>query len=240
MSWLRDHGYQIISLGQAVGLLSGRSADRVGARDSKYAVITFDDGFEDVYTDAFPILARYESTATLFLPTAFISDTNTTVMDRRFLSWSQVRDLIKAGITVGSHTVTHKYLAELSRSQGEDEIRRSKETIEDRTGAPVDTFSVPYAFPENDKDFISFMRKTLHACGYSCAVTTKIGIAVRGDDLFALRRIPMNGDDDSRLLHAKMAGGYDWLHTVQYMAKTLRGITGIKRRRSFEKWASRY
>lgn len=237
ISWLHEHGYMTIHLTEAANLLSGKVVASSEARDKKYVVITFDDGFMDFYTDAFPILSRYGFTASIFLPTSFIKDVHTNIMDQTFLSWPQVRELIKAGITFGSHTVSHKYLDRLSRHEGEQELQQSKETIEDRTGSAVYAFSFPYAFPENDRDFVSFMRSTLQACGYSCAVTTRIGTAARSDDLFSLKRIPVNGEDDLLLLQAKMAGGYDWLHTVQFTAKSIRELLGM--RRSLEQWPSR-
>lgn len=235
MALLADQGYQVIGLDAAVKFLSGDNSDN---RDiPAKVIITFDDGFLDFYINAFPILARHGFTATVFLPTSFINDFNTSLIGKTFLSWSQVRELIKAGFTFGSHTVTHKHLDRLPRSQVGHELHKSKETIEDRTGSRGQTFSFPYAFPENDKDFISFIRNTLQVCGYSCAVTTRIGTTTPGEDLFSLRRIPVNNDDDPALFQTKLAGGYNWLYSAQYIVKSSRGMLGMKRR-DMEKWTS--
>ena len=235
MALLADQGYQVIGFDAALKFLCGDNSDNQNIPAK--VIITFDDGFLDFYINAFPILARYGFTATVFLPTSFINDANTSINDKTFLSWSQVRELIKAGFTFGSHTVTHKHLNRLPRAQGEHELKKSKETIEDRTGSRVQTFSFPYAFPENDKDFVSFMRSKLQIYGYSCAVATRIGTAAIGDDLFSLRRIPVNNDDDSSLFKSKLAGGYNWLYSAQYMIKFMRGMLGMNRR-NLEKWTS--
>jgi hypothetical protein len=98
-------------------------------------------------------------------------------------------------------------------------------------------FSYPFAFPEQDKRFTNFLRNSLQECGYSCAVTTNIGTATQGDDLFTLKRIPVNSSDDLELLNSKIIGGYDWMHTAQYTAKKVRAILGLRRRKSLRHWA---
>jgi peptidoglycan/xylan/chitin deacetylase (PgdA/CDA1 family) len=237
MQFLHDREYRTITLDDAIRLLSAANDYHRNETD-RFAVITFDDGFLDFYTEAFPILKRYGFTATVFLPTSFIGDTNTTISGQSFLSWPQVRELAKEGISFGSHSVSHKYLANLPHELVERELRVSKETIEHKTGKAVRIFSYPYAFPENDKEFISIMRCTMMASGYSGAVTTRIGTASTGDDLFCLKRIPVNAEDDPSLFRAKMAGSYDWLHAAQYMAKSVRGMLGIRRRKVLAEWSS--
>ena len=103
MALLADQGYQVISLDAAVKLLRGDNSDNqdMPAR----VIITFDDGFLDLYINAFPILARHGFTATVFLPTSFINDSNTSLIGKTFLSWYQVRELIKAGFTFGSAVI---------------------------------------------------------------------------------------------------------------------------------------
>ena len=238
MSWLHDHGYAAISLSEAVDLLSGTGTAPGKPKDEKYFVITFDDGFNDFYTDAFPILVRHGFMATVFLPTAFINTVNKTIMGKAFLSWSQVRELIKAGITFGSHSVSHDLLVKMTQAKVEQELRHSKETIEERVGSPVKAFSYPFAFPEHNKVFVNLFRNALQTCGYSCAVTTIIGTALPGDDVFTLKRIPVNTDDDPALYEAKLAGGYDWMHDVQYAVKSVYGRLGLRGIRKFGKWTS--
>ena len=220
--FLRDSGYTTVDLRKAMELLD--SPDWSEKR--KYVVITFDDGFQNFYTDAFPVLNKYGATATMFLPTSFIGDRPLQFMGQDCLTWGMVVELMKANITFGSHTVTHRPLWNLSLSELEHEISQSKETIEDKTGHQIDTFAYPFAFPETNLRFKRQVREILLKHGYQYAVSTVIGTAKRSDDRFVLKRLPVNSWDDSKLLRAKVEGGYDWLHLCQFAAKVLKNGAG--------------
>lgn len=237
MDFLENEGYRVIGLEAAIELLrQGSGVENSG--ESKPVVITFDDGFLDFYTEAFPILARHGFIATVYLPTSFIDSGDKISTGKLFLSWSQVNELVKEGVNFGSHTVSHKYLDLIHRTDVERELRQSRDIIEQRTGKPVRTFSFPYGFPEHNKDFVTFLHDTLQSCGYIGAVTTSIGTAKPANDSFFLRRIPINMDDDAALLRAKLNGSYDWLHAAQYLVKSVKGILGIRKKRNIVQWAA--
>ena len=214
MRFLHENGYSSVSLADVCN-----SADPpVPARSF---VITFDDGFRDFYTEAFPILNRYGWNATVYLPTAYIGDTARTFKDKACLTWNQVRELSRAGVEFGSHTVTHPQLQTLNEREIESEVRQSKEEIEQQHGCAVRSFSYPYAFPETDRVFKGRLREMLEQAGYTNGVSTIIGTAHQGDDLFFLKRLPMNACDNARLIRAKLEGAYNWLHTIQYASKLI-------------------
>ena len=102
------------------------------------------------------------------------------------------------------------------------ELRASKQAIEEKLGKTVDHYSYAYAFPEQDTDFVQYLEQSLRRAGYTGAVSTRIGTAKQGDDLYLLKRIPVNSHDDEGLLRAKLEGGYDWLNRVQVMKKKIR------------------
>ena len=215
MRYLHDLGYSTINVAEAVDLLQN------GGPTKKHAVVTFDDGYADFYTQAFPALNRYGFTATVFLPTGYIGTVPVKFKGKDCLTWTEVRELRKYGISFGSHTVTHPQLSTLDLSSIKDEIVNSKQTIEDNLGESVDSFSYPYAFPEENASFTHKLRNTLMNSGYNQGVSTRIGLARLGEDRYFLKRLPMNTLDDLALFSAKLSGGYDWLHTLQYVSKLL-------------------
>jgi peptidoglycan/xylan/chitin deacetylase (PgdA/CDA1 family) len=217
MQFLHQNGYSTLSLADAIELL------KMDQRPSeKYVVITFDDGFQDFRTQAFPILQSYGLRATMFVPTAFIGTTPKKFKEKDCLTWSEIRELQKAGIDFGSHTVSHPQLRDLSDQQIESELSASKAEIEDKTGLFVRSFSYPYAFPEGDHLFVRRLRDILHACGYAEGVSTIIGTAEHTDDQLFLKRLPVNTWDDLRFLEAKLEGSYDWLRSAQYASKRIK------------------
>jgi peptidoglycan/xylan/chitin deacetylase (PgdA/CDA1 family) len=225
MGFLKKNGYKVISLTEAAQILgTGSTApDQQVAQDSyqRYAVVTFDDGFADFRTMAFPVLAEHGFSATVFLPTGFISDARSTLKGKMCLRWDEVRVLAESGVRFGSHTVTHPKLSAVPWDQVEKELRESKNILEDRLGTEVESFSYPYAFPEEDRRFRTRMRCSLKEYGYRNGVTTIIGAASMGDDRLFLNRIPVNSDDDPSLFRLKLEGGYDWMHWFQYGKKVL-------------------
>jgi peptidoglycan/xylan/chitin deacetylase (PgdA/CDA1 family) len=209
-------GLRVLPLGELVREL------HAGVPAGSVAALTFDDGYQDFATEALPLLQRHGLPATVFLPTAFISDQRRRFNDRPCLTWPEVRALHAAGVAFGSHTVSHRQLVELPRRQIEAEVRQSKDAIEQALGAPVEAFSYPYAFPEPDRAFAAGLRSILQDAGYRYGVTTIIGTVRRADDPFFLPRLPVNDGDDAAFLRAKLDGAYDWLHGPQYTAKAVK------------------
>jgi peptidoglycan/xylan/chitin deacetylase (PgdA/CDA1 family) len=183
-------------------------------------VLTFDDGYKDFLTQAFPILNKYGFSATVFLPTSFIDSAGKPgLKGKDHLSWDGVRELREGGIAFGSHTVSHRQLRILSRAEIEYEIKKSKEVIEKDLGQNVESFCYPYKFMEQAKEFVRMMKTVLIDAGYESAVTTRIGTANTEDDVFALKRIPVNSDDGGQFFKAKLEGSYDWLYPLQCVSK---------------------
>jgi peptidoglycan/xylan/chitin deacetylase (PgdA/CDA1 family) len=243
MQYLADNGYNVISLSDAVALISDKSSSSLVTQSTnqpvtprKYCVLTWDDGFRDFHDTAWPILKKHGFTASMFIPTGYISDDRKQLNGRDCLTWDEVKALAGNGVTFGAHTVSHVQLYDLRKAEAKSpdlsfprrrdsidlELQASKRTIEERLGILIEHYSYAYAFPEHDRQFISFYEKSLQEAGYQCAVSTRIGTTKPGDNLYILKRIPANSHDDIELLRAKLEGGYDWLNRIQFMKKTIR------------------
>ncbi len=225
MRYLHENGYHVVSLGHAVDLLrNGQDLDR------RNVVLTFDDGFRDFYTEAFPILRQYGFPATVFLPVAFIDDPGSTFKNRQCLTWDQVRELHAMGVEFGSHSLTHSDLSALESDELETEIALSKKRIQLHLGQEIQSFCYPFAFPDGFTEFTKQLKELLHGTGYRYGVTTRIGFADRHEDFMFMKRIPVNQSDDLDFLHAKLVGAYAWIYPFQvYLKRMRRLVTAPKR-----------
>ena len=215
MRALRDAGYQTVDPGDCAGDALRKQAGQ------KIVSITFDDGYRDFYTDAFAVLRKFGFTATIYLATSRIKNSAEVYEGVEYLSWNEVREMRAAGIQFGSHTVTHPDMRSLSPEQIEYELGCSKETLESQLGERVTSFAYPYAFPEEDKNFVRYLRDALENQGYENGVTTILGRATAHCDPLFLPRLPANSWDDPSFFRAKLEGGYDWLHWPQWLYKTM-------------------
>jgi len=186
---------------------------------SKKVVITFDDGYRDFYTEGFPILKQCGFTATVFLATGRIRNTPTRYEGVDYLTWQDVRELHAEGVQFGSHTVTHPDLRSMDPDQIDYELGYSKEVIEQQIGDTVESFSYPFPFPEEDRDFKRFLADILENQGFKNGVSSIIGRAHRNSSQFFLPRMPLNSWDTPKLLEAKLLGAYDWMHVPQWIHK---------------------
>lgn len=213
MGSLQEAGFCAISPAEAIRCFGQPESVK------KNVVITFDDGFRNFYTDAFPVLNRYGFTATMYLPTAHIGQTRLSFKGKDCLTWDEVRELQRHGISFGSHTVTHPQLHNCDADSIKKEVFESKEVIEQELGCAVESFAYPYAFPETDVRFKARLREELRQAGYENGVCTTVGRPGPASDPFFLKRLPVNSDDDAPLFRAKLAGSYDWLAKPQYLVK---------------------
>jgi peptidoglycan/xylan/chitin deacetylase (PgdA/CDA1 family) len=223
MQLLSDLGYRSVDLATAVRMTKSE------AGQEKLVVITFDDGLRDFYTHAMQILQDYRFSATMFVVSDFIESRLAHSNGKEFMTWREVREIESLGISIGSHTVSHPRLHTLDPREIIRELVNSKRKIEDELGKAINSFSYPYAFPEQDTAFVEQLRTFLVRVGYRYGVTTVLGSVNRMSDPCFLPRLPTNEYDDDTLLRAKLSGAYDWLHAPQLISKCMRGTKRINR-----------
>jgi peptidoglycan/xylan/chitin deacetylase (PgdA/CDA1 family) len=211
MAFLKENGYSVVGLDDLKYTFSNNAS-----HGDKKVVITFDDGLADFYENGYPVLKQYDYSATVYLPAGMMGQE---LNGQACMTWTQVRDLMAAGICFGSHSMTHSKLNAIDSNELIKEIGHSKALIEAETGKPVESFSYPYAFPEASKVFLQRYEKILAVKGYRTGVTTIIGNSSNRDNIYFLKRLPVNDYDDAAFFAAKLQGGYDWVHTLQVLYK---------------------
>jgi peptidoglycan/xylan/chitin deacetylase (PgdA/CDA1 family) len=173
--------------------------------------LTIDDGFEDAYTHAYPVLREFGVPATLFLPVDLIGLRGSSrgangLPQGRFLSWDQVREMIGHGLDFGSHTLGHTSLTKLTLAEVAYQLERSKSRLEEELGRPVSGLSYPYG---RFSDFNLEVERLAAAAGYMYAVSGVSGVNDHASDLFALRRTPMARGDGTYVFEKALRGALD-------------------------------
>lgn len=190
MQWLKENGYTTITFSE---LFSGTLPE-------KPIVLTFDDGYQDNYTNAFKILKENGQKGVFFL----ISSTE----GGGYLTQSEIREMAGNGMEIESHTISHPDLSQLGDEALAKELGESRNTIEEGTGQKVEFLCYPSG--RFSKDVIDAAK----TAGYRAAVTTKSSSS--NGSLYELPRIRMNPEDGPRSLKSKLAAyqssndGFTW------------------------------
>lgn len=217
MAWLHHKGFQTLSLAEAARLVRAGQPFR-----ERTCVVTFDDGYETVYRDAFPILQEFGYTATVFLITGYCGKRNSwpghvsPVGEQSLLSWTHIEEMMRHHIEFGSHTVTHPDLACVTRHEAEREMRESKQAIQERLGRPVEVFAYPYG--KYAPWTVDLARE--HFTG---ACSTILGKATSGADPALLPRVDMYYLSSQRLMESLDTRGMDWYLGVRRAMRAVRG-----------------
>ncbi|WP_245867616.1 Poly-beta-1,6-N-acetyl-D-glucosamine N-deacetylase [Sporomusa silvacetica DSM 10669] len=174
MAYLAQNGFTTITPDQLMAYLNH---DRELPENP--ILITFDDGYLDNFTNAYPIMKKYGFTATIFLVTNKIGH------EENFMSWDQVRTMQKDGFVFGSHTVSHAALTKLSREDAMLELTNSRKELERQLGVKARYFAYPTGVYNHQ------IEEMVKQAGYKAAFTIRYGQAGTGSNPYALERIPI-------------------------------------------------
>ncbi len=172
---LKQNGYETISLGTFEDYLAGKDVQL----PANPILITFDDSYQDNYDNAFPILRQNGDTATFFIITGLVDKSK----DR--LTSLEIREMYAAGMSFGSHTVSHTSLGGESKERAWSELLFSKQFLENLLGAPITAI----AYPEG-----SYTLETVRIAteaGYDTGFSVTTGICRWHNPPFIIPRIPV-------------------------------------------------
>lgn len=188
--WLKKNGFTSFTLSELVNLET---------IPEKSVVLTFDDGYEDNYTEAFPLLKKYNFKATIYIVLNRFNENWATDKDldkaslelnsEKMLSNEQVKIMLESGlIEISSHTLDHVNLPKLPKEEKFKQIKESKEKIEHIFSIKCNSFAYPFGF--FDKDSV----KIVEEVAYSNATTTVNGVFDKSKySNFEIPRIMISG-----------------------------------------------
>jgi peptidoglycan/xylan/chitin deacetylase (PgdA/CDA1 family) len=178
LKWLRRLGYQSVSLQDYVADL------RAGKPPARKTIgLTFDDGYEDVFTLGLPLLKKYGFTALTFSVPGEMGGCNRWDDSRSpLMSREQFRAWHSAGMEVGAHTSSHVHLPAVDPARARQEIVESKRTLEDVLQRSVPLFAYPYG------EYSATVKTLVQEAGFAAAFATDRAPQNHEADFFALRR----------------------------------------------------
>lgn len=178
MAFLASHGFHTITLDDLMGAIYNQES-----LPSRPVILTFDDGYEDFYTDAYPVMRQYGFKSTSFIITGFVGT-------RRYMSWAQIVKLHSEGlVSFEDHTVDHSDMGRMSAARANIEMARSKASLESLLGTPVRYI----AYPSGHYD--AAVLSLLHRDGFVAGIGTAYGSVHGVFDLSALTRVRIHGTD---------------------------------------------
>ena len=211
LDWLSVNG-EVVDLETAV-------ASRALPASSRMFVLTFDDGYADVYSHAFPLLRERRLPFTLYLTTDPIETGNPLRNDgtAKPLNWDQVGEMVEQGlVTIGAHTHSHPDLRAIDEAAVADEVGRSNRLIDQRIGVEPRHFTYPWGYwsPQADRVVRS---------AYETA-TLGSGRAVTGaTDPLLINRVPVQLSDGTAFFRHRMVGGLRLEDRVRRLVRGYRG-----------------
>jgi len=183
MAWFAKHGWHSYTISEMA---------KVESLPPKSFCITFDDGYEDNFTHAFPILQKYDFKATIYLVPHYEYNSWEDFEEGTFdklLNADQIRQMQESGlIEFGSHTLNHKNLVTIPAEEAQNEIKVSKEEVESIIGTECRAFAYPYG-KYNEK-----IVKMAEDAGYENATIVKRGFFEKGDP-FMIKRVGILGTE---------------------------------------------
>lgn len=179
MKYLKDNGFTALTMAQYIQIMkNGQGAP------AKPVLITFDDGWQDNYTVAAPIMDKYGFKATFFIISNMID-----IPDR--VTTAQLKDLKKRGYDIGNHALNHERLTDYNYSEQMSILSQAKSKLETALGSKVISLSFPYG--ELNTDSITIV----NLLGYQVSFSSYEGMSSSVDNTYTVRRLFVDGQLNS-------------------------------------------
>ena len=180
MAFLKDNGYHTITPHEMYMAFTDGAP-----LPSNPVLITFDDGYADNYTYAYPILKKYGMKAAIFVITSLMGKPG-------YLTWGQAAEMEAGGlVSIESHTVNHGSLTELTDEQVRYELTEAKHDIEQRLGKEVEFLAYPTGA------YNLHIASLVQEAGYKGAFTVRYGNMDRSGNFYAIERVPIFHTSDT-------------------------------------------
>ena len=207
--------FHVVALREAMQYInSGRRWPR------RMIAITFDDCYRDNLFAARE-LTRYGLPACFFIPTAFPGTAHVFHWDTELkrmpnLTWDDIREIAGMGHEIGSHTVHHADMSQLSEQDARRELSESKQTLEKHLGQPVRWFAYPFGAPSN---FIPQRLPLIYEAGYEGCFSGYGGFVYPSMKHQVIPRVPVPSFRSLLNLELYLTGCLDWVYVLKRRAR---------------------
>lgn len=205
MKFLKEHHYNILPVEElAILIKTHQHIPR------KTVAITFDDGFENNFTNAYPILKKHDIPATIFLVTSWIGKEG-------FLSWDEIKEMTQHHIQFGNHTLSHAHLPSLTLKDATQEIETNEKILISKLSHLSSVFCYPFG------GYSKELQELLQKDGYTSAVATSPDGQSALDDPYAIRRIRISHTSNSLFIFGiETSGYYGFIRQIQKKIKYIK------------------
>jgi peptidoglycan/xylan/chitin deacetylase (PgdA/CDA1 family) len=226
MSLLAAEGLQSLTLDEFRAAASGG-----GEFPPRPALVTFDDGFADIYLNAWPIARESGIKLNLFLCTGLITGEPVEGLDQpesadaefadlwQPLAWEAIREMYQSGVGLGFHSHTHRNHGRLSAPQIAADARKGIAVLQDQIGIKPAAFAFPYG---HHGSYSSEAISTLKQHGLEIFFTTEMDRTLL-PSTGPISRIVIHPEDDIQSFRRKLYGGYDWVGKLRRFGYSLIG-----------------